>query len=242
MKKILFSLMAVVLVLGLMGGAFAYFTDVETSTGNTFTAGTLDMQIQDNDQGPTDIPVSLSFSSPDGLAPGDQFTTDPVIFTNVGSIDIRYIFAKFDVTSVTEPGMAQQIVLRSYGEWSSNGAWVAADDENIDGDGYWVEDLSGANANEYLNFWTLSPDGSISLSDLNAGTPAGTSQKTGMWFFDSQVTSNSPLPVGGTAQLRFTFEFLPTATNEYQGDSVTFDVSFVGAQTDALLDTSITEY
>jgi hypothetical protein len=63
-----------------------------------------------------------------------------------------------------------------------------------------------------------------------------------MWFFDSQVTSNSPLPVGGTAALRFTFEFLPTATNQYQGDSVTFDVYFVGAQTDVDLDDSITDY
>ena len=43
MKKILFSLMAVVLCLGLMGGAFAYFSDVETSEDNTFSAGTIDL-------------------------------------------------------------------------------------------------------------------------------------------------------------------------------------------------------
>ncbi len=44
MKKILVSLMAIALVIGLVGaGAFAYFSDVETSTGNTFTAGTLDL-------------------------------------------------------------------------------------------------------------------------------------------------------------------------------------------------------
>lgn len=242
MKKILFSLMAVVLVLGLMGSAFAYFTDVEKSVNNTFTAGTLDMQIQDNNQGPTDSPVSASFISPAGLAPGQQFTTDPVTFSNIGSIDIRYIFGKFDVTSQTEPGMEDQIVLKSYGEWSSNSAWVGASDETVDGDGYWVESFNAANANAYLAFWGLPQDDSISLADLEAGTPAGSSTKTGMWFFDSQVTSNSPLPVSGTAQLRFTFEFLPTATNEYQGAGVTFDVYFVGAQTDANLDTSITEY
>jgi predicted ribosomally synthesized peptide with SipW-like signal peptide len=241
MKKILFTLMVCVLCLGLVGGAFAYFTDVETSTGNTFTAGTLNMQIEDNDQGPTDSPVSASFSSPTGLAPGQQFTTDPVTFSNVGSIDIRYIFAKFDVTSQTEPGMENQIVLKSYGEWSSNSAWVAASDET-QVDGYWVELFNAANANAYLAFWNLSQDDSISLADLEAGTPAGSSTKTGMWFFDSQETSNSPLPVSGTAQLRFTFEFLSTATNEYQGDSVTFTVNFVGAQTDANLDASITEY
>jgi predicted ribosomally synthesized peptide with SipW-like signal peptide len=247
-KKILFALMAVVLCLGLMGGAFAYFTDVETSAGNTFTAGTLDMQIQDNDEGPRDYPVSASFVSPAGLAPGDRFTTDPVTFSNVGSIDIRYIFAKFDVTSETVANMQQQIVLVSYGEWSSNGAWVAASDETLDGGGYWVESFdpnttTGAtNANAYLAFWNLTQDGSISLADLEAGTPAGSSTKTGMWFFDNSSPTNIPLRVSGTAQLRFTFEFLPSATNPYQGAGVTFDVYFVGAQTEVNLDASITEY
>ena len=36
MKKILFSVVAIVMVIGLMGSAFAYFTDVETSHGDTF--------------------------------------------------------------------------------------------------------------------------------------------------------------------------------------------------------------
>ena len=44
MKKILFSVMTMVLVVGLVGGgAFALFSDTETSTGNVFQAGTLDL-------------------------------------------------------------------------------------------------------------------------------------------------------------------------------------------------------
>ena len=35
LKKILFSIMAVVAAIGLIGGAFAYFTDVESSTDNS---------------------------------------------------------------------------------------------------------------------------------------------------------------------------------------------------------------
>jgi len=240
MKKLLFSLIAVITVIGLVGGAFAYFTDVENSNDNVITAGTLDMQIQDNDEGPLDGAVVASFNSPSGLAPGQEFTTDPVTFSNVGSIDIRYIFGKFDVTSVTEPGMAQQIVLKSYAQKSSNGAWVGADDETLV-DGWWVESFDTTNANAYLNYWGLPEDGSISLADLEAGTPAGDSVKTGMWFFDSQ-NNDKPFPVGGTAKLKFTFEFLASATNQYQGDSVTFDVYFVGAQTEQDLDASITEY
>jgi len=41
--------MTVALVAGLVGGgAFAYFHDVETSTGNTFTAGTIDIDVSDD--------------------------------------------------------------------------------------------------------------------------------------------------------------------------------------------------
>jgi predicted ribosomally synthesized peptide with SipW-like signal peptide len=246
MKKILFTLMACVLSLGLIGGAFAYFTDVEYSEANVFQAGTLDMQIEDNNECPLNGSVYASFNSPAGLAPGQQFTTDPVTFRNVGSMGIPYIFAKFVITNETQANMAKQFKLVSYGEKSSNGAWVPSVDQDTV-DGWSVESFGVDNAYDYLNYWGLdfvdNNDEYITLRNLEEGTPAGASAKTGMWFFDSDgVTTNPACPVGGWAQLRFTFEFLGSATNEYQGDSVTFDVYFVGAQTDADLDASITEY
>jgi predicted ribosomally synthesized peptide with SipW-like signal peptide len=46
MRALLMSLMVVALVGGLVGGGmFAYFNDTETSTGNTFTAGTIDIDL-----------------------------------------------------------------------------------------------------------------------------------------------------------------------------------------------------
>jgi predicted ribosomally synthesized peptide with SipW-like signal peptide len=46
MKAILISLMVIGLVGGMIGGGmFAYFSDTETSTGNTFTAGTIDITV-----------------------------------------------------------------------------------------------------------------------------------------------------------------------------------------------------
>jgi spore coat-associated protein N len=46
MKKLLISLMTVVSVTALVGGGiYAYFSDLESSNGNTFTAGTLDLNL-----------------------------------------------------------------------------------------------------------------------------------------------------------------------------------------------------
>jgi predicted ribosomally synthesized peptide with SipW-like signal peptide len=241
-KKVLFAAIACVLCLGLIGGAFAYFTDVETSTGNQMSAGTLNMQISDNNQGFRDTPVSASFVTPGGWAPGDEFVTDPVTFKNIGSIDIRYIFGRFcelgqfDGATPDAEGagsandIANYIVLVSYFE-------------KAEGSADFSEELfSEANANAYLNFWGFPEVGYITLADLVAANPAGTSAKTCLWFFDGgNDPTVPPLPVGGTAQIKFKFKFLESATNVYQGDYATFRVDFVGTQTELELDDSITE-
>jgi len=80
MKKILISLMAIALVIGLVGaGTMAYFNDTETSSGNTFTAGTLDLTVD----GAND-PLPVKFNLTD-LAPGSSGTITYTL-NNVGNI------------------------------------------------------------------------------------------------------------------------------------------------------------
>lgn len=81
MKKILISLMAIALVIGLAGaGTLAYFSDTETSTGNSFTAGTLDIALGTSSW-------STGF---DNMKPGDTVTfTLPV--NNGGSLPLDYV-------------------------------------------------------------------------------------------------------------------------------------------------------
>ena len=80
MKKILISLMSIALVIGLVGvGVFAYFSDTEDSTGNTFTAGTLNITLGTSSW-------SAGF---DNMKPGDTVNfTLPV--NNAGSLPLNY--------------------------------------------------------------------------------------------------------------------------------------------------------
>lgn len=84
MKKILFSLMTLFLVSSLVSASvFAIFSDTETSTGNAFTAGTLDLKVAGADD---PIGTKISVTSPPGMKPGDTGSVS-IDVTNAGTID-----------------------------------------------------------------------------------------------------------------------------------------------------------
>ena len=105
MNKVLLSLMAILLACALVGGGvYAYFSDVETSTGNTFTAGTLDLNL---DGGNTNV---VKFSVGD-VAPGDSGNATWTV-SNVGTIDgyldLESIGVTEGVGTTTDPEEADE--------------------------------------------------------------------------------------------------------------------------------------
>lgn len=95
MRKTLLALLGILLVAALAGaGTFAAFSDTEQSTGNTFTAGTLDLKINDSDQN-----VAFTVSN---VKPGDSGTIT-YTFKNAGSID-GYLTLK-DISVYDEEGV-----------------------------------------------------------------------------------------------------------------------------------------
>jgi len=81
MKKILGLTIAFMLLIGMTGiGTWAYFSDVETSTGNQMTAGTLDLKTNDVDG------VSQTLLATN-MAPGDTVGPETIILKNIGSVD-----------------------------------------------------------------------------------------------------------------------------------------------------------
>ena len=93
-KKILFSIITIALVGALIGGGiYAYFIDVETSTGNTFTAGTLNLVPSTSGTGPAGkYTVTAGGDGINGnvvfvkLAPGGSGSI-PWTLTNDGNLD-----------------------------------------------------------------------------------------------------------------------------------------------------------
>jgi len=81
MKKILGLTVVALMVMGLVGGGtWAYFSDVETSAGNTFGAGTLDLEVDSENPWAT-APISIS-----NIAPGAASASTNITATNIGSL------------------------------------------------------------------------------------------------------------------------------------------------------------
>lgn len=105
MRSILLSLMTIALVGALIGGGvFAYFSDTETSTGNTFTAGTLDLNL---DGGNTNV---VKFTVSD-VKPGDSgggTWTVANVGTLAGYLDLESISVSEAIGTTTDPEEADE--------------------------------------------------------------------------------------------------------------------------------------
>jgi spore coat-associated protein N len=79
-KRILGLAIAFMLLIGMAGiGTWAYFSDVETSTGNTMAAGTLDLKTDDVDG----VTGTITLAN---MKPGDS-TSGNITLKNSGSVD-----------------------------------------------------------------------------------------------------------------------------------------------------------
>lgn len=101
MKKNKTFLAAIVLLLlFVVGGAVAYFTDTDTKT-NTFTIGNVDIDLEETawdaltDDNDNDIPDDA-----EDMMPGESVTKDPVI-RNLSTKNPAYVFAKVEVPCTT---------------------------------------------------------------------------------------------------------------------------------------------
>jgi len=199
------------------GGAFAYFSDTETSEDNTFTAGTLDMQLSNNPSWGDG--VTATWVSPANWAPGDTVEATLHI-KNIGSIGSVNVFLKptelveiDNLTPESEPTSSPNNIadwinvtnfqitfvdttsttpFLTYGNWAGDAGWMSQSPYSP---------------------WSSAPP--LTLREFH-----NTSYK--VWIFGSS-RSDDALEANGadTIELTMTFEFEPTAPNDYQGDQCT---------------------
>lgn len=102
-RKIATSFLSIAMVLTIVGaGTYAFFTGTATSSANTFAAGSLDLDVDDNDQ-----PVSQNVTGSivgANMVPGGTPSTGFVSLHNSGTVDIAEIEMTTTVTETADPG------------------------------------------------------------------------------------------------------------------------------------------
>jgi predicted ribosomally synthesized peptide with SipW-like signal peptide len=207
-KKMLLS----VLVIGCIAtvasaGTWAYFSDTETSTGNTFAAGTLDMSLSDdNENGGS---VVATWKSPENYKPGDTFE-NTLKFTNTGTIDAHHIYfytegllhnANGDSSNLMNDIIITSIMERFNGVTTTNYAPT-------------IEQQVG------------NRDGVLTLAEF-------CNWRAGYYTFDDQSHLDDDVIAGGDQQdydFILGFKFDENADNTYQGDNCGFDLRAVATQ------------
>lgn len=118
MRKILLSLITIVVVsAAVVKGTQALFSDTETSTGNTFAAGTLDLNLEGND---IDVAIFNVTDAKPGDSGADVWTVDNVGTIN-GYLDLHSLTLTDDDNSCNEPeGLVDGSCGAGEGELSAN--------------------------------------------------------------------------------------------------------------------------
>ncbi len=202
MKKLTFALLATVLAIGMMGGAFAYFSDTAASNNNTFTAGTLGLEIADNStrdpdpfpgSGPLQKTVDHTWEMLN-MAPGDQVTNFAYL-RETGTLDGDHIEVFF--TYVVNAG-------------ADLGPWLEITDMLYNGGNLRASIMALAPASH----WDVNANGWLDVDDLAHSSYINA---------DGGPLDNlsTPRAVGGLGSLHMNIQFRADAPDAVQGSSLT---------------------
>ena len=196
-KKILASIFVIGLLAFAMGyGTYSYFSDTAKSTGNTFTAGTLDLKLwgsswEDN--------VIGTWVSPANWAPGEEVSAT-LKMKNVGTIGAYWLYIGIKTPVVgdlrSQVNITEFVIEELWGGYNHVG---------------WMSDST-------YSPWVIANDGYLTLEEF--GMYAGTGTPYGFMAYGDDILGPS-----GELTLRMTFVFNPNAGNEYQGASSNFELT-----------------
>lgn len=199
MKKILGLTIAALLIVGVIGGAtYAYFSDTESSTNNTLSGGTLDLNINGGNIAVTTINVS-------DVAPGNSGSGNSTL-ANVGNMEGELDVSTSAVTNT--PGAGGTEYEGGSGELGANAEIAMYID--VDQSSDWSSgDIGLKSDNTTYNHPTaLDYDIIDNYASLSWDATENMTASAADYFF---VLWQVPTGVG----------------NEIQGDSASFDITFL---------------
>jgi predicted ribosomally synthesized peptide with SipW-like signal peptide len=156
MKKVLIAVMAIVLAVGLMGSALAYFTDTQVSNANVFSGGNIHLALSNDGTNFYNTPPgNVVIGTATNMAPGHAYGPYTAYFKNTGTIGgLVTAYVSYDTNNKGEEFAKLLIVDQAYSNVSGAvnvaPSWAQQIADNSGGwpnavtAGYIVEDSSSA--------------------------------------------------------------------------------------------------
>ncbi|MDD3487385.1 MAG: TasA family protein [Candidatus Moranbacteria bacterium] len=221
MKNIIKSLVVVIAVSAIAGYVtYSEFSSSATATNNTFSTGTLDLEI--NNDGGSDYykTISNTWESPSNWAPGEK-VDGTIHMTNIGSINSHHVY--FGFNSPTHGGGSNSINLMD--------KIIVTKLTETFNDTHTTADQSTTLAHQVGNY-----DGVLTLAELVGFNPSG----FGYYSVDDQSGDGIILGAGNQKDysIYFEFQFDPNAGNDYQNAQCGFTLNLNATQnssTDGML-------
>jgi len=210
-RKVLASLLVIAVVAGLVGAStFAFFSDTEDSS-NTFTAGTLDLQLRNDEVGDWSDGVTNTWSSPN-WAPGDPEVVAELRMKNIGTTGAAMV--RVGGENLAQPDSPNDIADHIYIttiRFTEGGSDLWG---NLIG--YYTTVFGDNSAPLTLAEFVTSP---YSMAFYIGACTPGPAPK-----YCNPPEDYLPADGGRVEKIWLGFTFEQDAGNEYQGDSVSFDI------------------
>jgi predicted ribosomally synthesized peptide with SipW-like signal peptide len=205
-KKILGLTISALLVMALVaGGTYAYFSDQQVSTGNVFSAGTLDVGLANTSTPSSTGNTTATFSTVTNWAPGGT-KTGTLFINNNGTLPIAHLNVTFSYGAVDYSGHPSNI---------TGGAPMVLLNDTFD------KMISATNAT-----WTVPVGGTPKTVSAIEGKTLLDLKTNGAIPLDGLYTLAGPQE----GVLSVTFTFNANATNGCQGNKVDVTVTVDGYQ------------
>jgi predicted ribosomally synthesized peptide with SipW-like signal peptide len=223
MKKIVLSIFAIGIVsVGAFYATKAFFNDTETSTGNTFSAGTIDIAVDGQNPWAQKEPFVL-----EDMKPSQHAYTEYVI-QNVGTNPAN-VFKKVDITDQNDGVMSEPECVEGGGTWT---APVTEQTTGTCNDTY-VPNFNIASVIRYdMRVWVYNED------------PKANPNATPIWWdviytddmakmlsdVNGQNVLLGMIPAGWWMKVDQSYHMDPLTTNWAQGDKLQFNITLTAEQ------------
>lgn len=239
MKKILLSLsMIAVVAVAVAGATGAFFSDTETSTGNTFTAGAIDLKVDSEQHYNNAVCVNNVWVVANPVA--NQY---PVAGSSCGGTwgqteGLDIVNEKFFNFGDIKPGDTGENTISLH--VVNNDAWLcAAVSDLVSNDNSQTEpessaaldtdDMASGELDDTM-IWTVWRDDGDNIQESGEATLLSGNPVNGTLALYDSTTNTGPLLAGNTGYLGVKWELPSSSGNETQTDSLTGNISFTTVQ------------